>query len=491
LDDVRVRFAPSPTGYLHVGGARTALFNYLVARRTEGKFILRIEDTDLERSTDEAIDAILNSLRWLGLEWDEGPGVGGPHGPYFQTQRLDVYRDYAERLLELGRAYYCYCTPEELEQRREEARARGEPPMYDRRCIELSAEQRAQFESEGRPKALRFKAPSDAVVVDDIIHGRIEFEGKSAVDDFVIIKSDGMPTYNYAVVVDDHSMEVTHVVRGDDHLSNTPKQVAIYEALGLEVPKFAHLPMVLGPDKKRLSKRHGPTSVEEYRDKGYLHEAMTNYLALLGWSLDDSTEVFDLQTAAKAFELERVNKNPAVFDEEKLTWMNGVYIRQLDPQEFFDRALPFLRKAKLVGDELGEEEKVRVKSILEAVQDRVKLLSEVVFHTEYFFRDPEEYDETGVKKHLNRDGVAERLDAARKRLARLRSWDRDSIEEAVRGLMSDLEVSGRKMIHPLRVATTGRTFSPGAFLTLELIGKEAVLRRLDKTIEFVHELQSS
>lgn len=488
MSDVRVRFAPSPTGFLHVGGARTALFNYLFAQHHEGAFILRIEDTDLERSTEAAIGAILNSLRWLGLEWDEGPEVGGSMGPYFQTERLELYEEFAERLVEQERAYYCYCTPEELKQRRQKQRERGEVPRYDRRCLDLTQSERKQFEEEGRARALRFRAPTqETVTVTDVVHGQIEFDPREAVDDFVIIKSDGTPTYNYAVVVDDHLMNITHVIRGDDHLSNTPKQVALYEALELECPVFAHLPMVLGPDKKRLSKRHGPTSVQEYRDKGYLPEAMTNYLSLLGWSLDDETEVFDMETAAGVFELEQVNKNPAVFDEEKLKWMNGLYIRELEVDEFYEKGLPFLVEAELVTADPPAEEEQRIKRILAAVQDRVKLLSELPFHTEYFFVEPEEYNEKGVNKHLSKPGRSELIRQARNSLAELETWDRESIEATVRGLMDELDVSGGDMIHPLRIATTGRTFSPGAFLTLELIGQEAVVRRLDRAVKFIEE----
>ena len=319
MNTVRVRFAPSPTGYLHVGGARTALFNWLFARQHGGVFVLRIEDTDLARSTEESTQAILDSLQYLGLDWDEGPKKGGSFGPYFQSERLELYKKYANQLMEMGRAYKCYCTPEELDKKREEQIKRGEGTHYDRHCLHLSEEEKARLEEEGRIPVIRFKSLDEGVTeVDDLIRGLVRFDNVAQVDDFVIMKSDGMPTYNFAVVIDDALMQISHVIRGEDHLSNTPKQIQIYQALGFPVPKFAHIPMILGPDRALLSKRHGATSVMQFKENGYLSPAMVNYLALLGWSYDDSQTIFPIPELVEKFSLDKVSKNPAVFDIQKL-----------------------------------------------------------------------------------------------------------------------------------------------------------------------------
>ncbi|MFY9204018.1 MAG: glutamate--tRNA ligase, partial [Limnochordia bacterium] len=340
MNQVRVRFAPSPTGYLHVGGARTALFNYLYAKHHHGVFVLRIEDTDLARSTEASTRAILDSMAYLGLDWDEGPEKGGDYGPYFQSQRLELYKEYAEKLLSMGRAYECYCTPEELDQIRQEAAAQGRDPKYDGRCRNLTDTQRREFVRQGRKPVIRFKADFEGTtLVDDLIRGQVIFDNNQ-LDDFVIIKSDGMPTYNFAVVIDDALMRITHVIRGEDHLSNTPKQIQIYQALGFAVPQFAHIPMILGPDRTRLSKRHGATSVGQFQEEGYLAEAMVNYLALLGWAYDDSQTIFSKTELIEKFSLSKVSKNPAVFDLAKLQWMNGVYIRELSLDELYQRTLP-------------------------------------------------------------------------------------------------------------------------------------------------------
>ncbi|HHY09450.1 MAG TPA: glutamate--tRNA ligase, partial [Firmicutes bacterium] len=345
MNTVRVRFAPSPTGYLHVGGARTALFNWLFARHHSGVFVLRIEDTDLARSSEEATQVILDALEYLGLDWDEGPKVGGDYGPYHQSERLDIYRKYAQKLLAAGRAYECFCTPEELEAKRKELIAKNKASHYDRRCLHLSAEEKEALRSKGIKPAIRFRAVSEGETeVADLIRGKVVFEN-TQIDDFVIYKSDGTPTYNFAVVVDDALMKISHVIRGEDHLSNTPKQIQIYDALGLPLPKFAHIPMILGPDKALLSKRHGATSVMEFSKEGYLPQAMVNYLSLLGWGYDDSQTMFSVPDLIEKFSLERVSKNPAVFDLQKLEWMNGVYIRELSLEELYKKALPFWQKA--------------------------------------------------------------------------------------------------------------------------------------------------
>ncbi|HHW15332.1 MAG TPA: glutamate--tRNA ligase, partial [Firmicutes bacterium] len=398
---VRVRFAPSPTGYLHVGGARTALFNWLFARHYGGTFVLRIEDTDRERSTEESVQAILDGLTWLGLDWDEGPGVGGPYGPYFQTQRLESYHAYAEKLVKMGRAYKCYCTPEELEQRRKEALAHGQAPKYDRTCCQLTEAERQRLEAEGRRPVIRFRALDEGeTVLDDLIRGRIVFDN-STLDDFVIIKSDGLPTYNFAAVIDDAAMEMTHIIRGDDHISNTPRQIQVYEALGLPLPKFAHVPMILGSDKTRLSKRHGATAIGQYREAGYLPETMVNYLALLGWSLNATETVFSREELIKHFTLERCSKNPAVFDPKKLEWLNGVYIRQSSLERLAELLLPDLLKAGLLTEAEAADPARRayVRKVIALQQTRLRLLTEFVPTSAYFFRDPEAYEEAALE-HL-------------------------------------------------------------------------------------------
>src|SRR6187549_3270802 len=350
----RVRFAPSPTGYLHVGGARTALFNWLYARRHNGVFVLRIEDTDVERSSQDMVTGILDGLRWLGLTWDEGPDVGGPHAPYFQSERLDSYRTAADRLLSEGHAYYCYCTPERLRDERERAEARGEAWQYDRRCLGLSADRIRELDATGAPKAIRFKVPSSGAAFDDAVHGRIAFDGAS-IEDFVILRSDQYPTYHLSVVVDDTDMGITDVIRGDDHISNTPKHVLLFQALGASVPRFAHVPLILGADKKRLSKRHGATSVMEYQRQGYLAAAVVNFLALLGWSPGDDRELMGTQELVDIFTLEGISGGNAVFNVEKLDWFGLQHLMRLAPDELAVRLEPVLSAAGLwSNDYLGK-----------------------------------------------------------------------------------------------------------------------------------------
>src|SRR4051812_22626610 len=346
---VRVRFAPSPTGYLHVGGARTALFNWLFARRHGGVFVLRIEDTDVERSSQDMVEGILDGLRWLGLEWDEGPKIDGPFAPYFQSQRLDTYRRTADRLVSEGRAYYCYCTPDELKARREAAEASSGGWKYDRLCCRLSADDIAARQRSGAPRAVRFKVPEGAIKVDDLVHGPIEFDS-AHIEDFVILRSDGHPTYHLSVVSDDVEMKITHVVRGDDHISNTPKQVQLYRALGADVPEFAHVPLILGADKKRLSKRHGATSVIEYKHQGYLPAAMVNFLSLLGWSPGDDRELMSTGEMIESFTLEGISGGNAVFNTEKLDWMNGQYIGHMTSDALAAEVRPLFAVSGLASD---------------------------------------------------------------------------------------------------------------------------------------------
>lgn len=487
MSKVRVRFAPSPTGFLHVGGARTALYNWLFARKHGGSFVLRIEDTDLARSTDESVQGILEGMRFLGLDWDEGPGVGGSFGPYFQTERIDLYEEYAQKLVEKGRAYECFCTPEELDEQRRIQREQKLDMHYDGRCLRLTEAEKEAYRAEGRKPVLRFLSVKEGELeFPDIVRGSVKFPN-SQVDDFVIMKSDGVPTYNFAVVIDDALMEITHVIRGEDHIPNTPKQIQLYEALGFEVPRFAHIPMILGSDKTRLSKRHGATSVTQFAEEGYLPDAMVNYLALLGWGYDDSQTLFSREELIEKFSLERVSKNAAVFDFQKLQWMNGVYIRELSLDEFYKRALPYLQQAGLVPEEMTADVEEKARKVLSEMQSRVKLVSEVVEMSRYFFTDDFAYDEKAVAKFLLKDQAADILSFLRSKFAEVDSLAEASLAPAFEAAMAEFDLKLGKVIPPLRVALTGTNVSPGIYEVLEILGKETVLRRIDRALALIAE----
>ncbi|HWW88484.1 MAG TPA: glutamate--tRNA ligase [Vicinamibacterales bacterium] len=480
----RVRFAPSPTGYLHLGGARTALFNWLFARRFGGTFVLRIEDTDVERSSADMVDGILDGLRWLGLDWDEGPLIGGAHGPYFQSQRLERYRAFAERLVAEGRAYYCYCKPEELKAKREAAQVDAERASsaaftwkYDRACARLGAEQIAERERARVPRAIRFRVPEDAAGFVDLVHGPIVFEGGN-IEDFVILRSDGHPTYHLSVVSDDLDMSITHVVRGDDHISNTPKQVMLYRAVGVEPPAFAHVPLILGPDKKNLSKRHGATSVMEYARRGYLPEAMVNFLALLGWSPGTDRELFRSQELIDAFALEGINRSAAVFNADKLDWFNQQHIARLAPDEMARRVRPVLESAGLWNPEYLGDRHAWFFAVLELLKPRMKRLDDVVPQGRFFFSDDLLYDHVAVDKHLRAAGMEANLALVDRVLAELPTYDPASIEGAVRTLAERQGVKAASLIHAVRVAVTGQAVSPGLFEVLSLVGRDRVHVRL-------------
>jgi glutamyl-tRNA synthetase len=480
---VRVRFAPSPTGHLHVGGARTAIYNWAFARRMSGTFILRIDDTDPERSTDENVQAILRGMRWLGLSWDEGPDTGGAHGPYFQTQRMDTYADALESLKTSGNAYPCFCTAEDLEARRQDSRTAGGFAGYDRRCRSLTREEAAARIAAGAPHVWRLAVPLDReeVAFDDAIRGPLSFP-QSALDDFVLVRTDGTPTYNYASVVDDALMEITHIIRGDDHLSNTPRQILVFEALGHEVPTFAHLPMIWGADGKRLSKRHGATSVEAFRDEGYLPEALLNYLALLGWSLDGETTIVSAETLASSFSLDRVSGNPAIFDVEKLDWMNGVYIRELTPAQFADRMAPWLIDAGLVTAESLESRRAWLETLAPLVSERVKRMDEVVPMAGFLFTDDVTIEPAVAFKAFSPAGAREALVRAGETLAGLADFTAAPIEEALRALPEPLGIKAKIIFQAIRVAVTGSTVSPPLFESLELLGRERTLARLEAAL---------
>lgn len=483
---VRVRFAPSPTGRLHVGGARTAIYNWAFARANGGTFVLRIDDTDPERSTEENTHVILRAMRWLGLDWDEGPEVGGEFGPYAQAERGDLYRAAAQKLLDEGRAYPCFCSAEKLAADREAAKERKDSFQgYQRTCRDLDpAEARRRMEA-GEPYTLRIKVPSDRgdVVITDAVHGEVRFDARE-LDDFVIQRSDGTPTYNFATVVDDAAMGITHVIRGDDHLSNTPRQVIVYEALGATVPTFAHISMILGADGKKLSKRHGATSVEEYRDEGYLSDAFVNYLALLGWSLDGETTIVPRDVLAERFSLDHVSKNPATFDPAKLDWINASYINAMSDAEFADEImLPELHEAGLV--ESGfEADEAWVDALAAIVRPRTKKLGDVMGIAAPIFATAKTltYEETSVAKGLGREGMGEVLDAARESLAAVDddSWTPENIDAALEALCEKLDMKRRLVFQAVRVGICGNLVSPPLGATMALVGRTDCLARLER-----------
>ena len=479
----RVRFAPSPTGYLHVGGARTALFNWLYARRHNGVFVLRIEDTDVERSSQDMVTGILDGLRWLGLTWDEGPDVGGLHAPYFQSERLDSYRTAADRLLSEGHAYYCYCTPERLRDERERAEARGEAWQYDRTCLGLSADRMRELDAAGTQRALRFNVPSSGAAFDDAVHGRIAFEGAS-IEDFVILRSDRYPTYHLSVVVDDIDMGITDVIRGDDHISNTPKHVLLFQALGAAVPRFAHVPLILGADKKRLSKRHGATSVMEYQRQGYLAPAMVNFLALLGWSPGDDRELMGTQELVDIFTLEGISGGNAVFNTEKLDWMNGQYIARMPIEELAAAARPFFDDEGLGSHPLVNEPRAFAR-LLELLRPRAKRLTEFAEQARPLLNELVAYEPEAIEKHLSSPDLATHLTALVAALDAATAFDEAQVEAAVRGTAAARGLKAGALIHATRVAVTGRTQSPGLFEVLAWLGRDRTRARLLRLLEFL------
>ena len=475
----RVRFAPSPTGYLHVGGARTALFNWLFARRLGGTLVLRIEDTDVERSSPEMVEGILDGMRWLGLDWDEGPKVGGPYAPYFQSERLDRYRAMAARLVAQGSAYYCYCTPEELKAKRQQG-----VEKYDRTCRALTADEIAAREKAGMPRAVRVHVPAGVTRFEDLVHGPIEFDGAN-IEDFVILRSDGHPTYQLSVVSDDVEMKITHVVRGDDHISNTPKQILLYRAIGAEVPQFAHVPLILGPDKKRLSKRHGATSVMEYARQGYLPEAMFNFLAMLGWSPGGNQELYTRDELVRAFALEGISGGNAVFNPEKLDWFNQQHMALLPPIELARRLKPLFGAAGLWKDEYLGDRHAWFFAVIELLKPRVRRLDDFVVHGRFFFTDAIEYEQTALDKHVRVEGMGGHLAALDVAFARLEHFDQTSVESALRATAEARGVKAAVLIHAIRVTVTGKAVSPGLFEVRALLGADEVHRRLTEMVELV------
>ncbi len=467
-DSICVRFAPSPTGYLHVGGARTALFNYLFARNQGGRFLLRIEDTDIERSEEHLTRQILRSLEWLGIQWDGEP--------LLQSTRTERHREICHALVETGHAYPCFCSPEALKAEREESSRGKAEYQYNKKCRALTAEEARSRMKSGEPYAIRLKIPSGETTLEDRIRGKVTVQ-HSEIDDFVILRTSGMPVYQIAVVVDDHDMGITHVIRGDDHLSNTPKQILIYRAMGWPTPVFAHVPMILGRDKKRLSKRHGATSVEEYQANGFLPDTLVNFLALLGWSPGGDKEILSRDEMIRMFSLERIASTPSVFDEIKLEWMNAQYIMAMDGSRLLDAITPILLKSGMGALFIAENREYLIRCV-RLMQPRMKRMTEFAEYGKYFFRDPEGYEEKAVQKHWRKDGAGRRTDQLIQALEKAASWEEHALEEAVKALSEKTGAGLGEILQPARIAVTGSAASPGMFELMGVLGKDTVLRRL-------------
>lgn len=485
-EKVRVRFAPSPTGFLHIGGARTALYNWLQAKKNGGSFLLRIEDTDRTRLVPEALEDITTSLKWLGLEWDEGPIVGGPVGPYFQSERLTLYQRVAKQLVEEGKAYYCFCTAERLQELRKAQEQGRAAPGYDRCCRSLTKDQIQEAFAAGKTPVIRFKMPVQGEIkVFDALRGELHFD-LSTLDDFVLLKSDGFPTYHLANIIDDHFMEISHVMRGDEWIVSTPKHVLLYQALGWEPPVFIHLPVFLAPDGKgKLSKRHGATSVKDYKEKGYLPEALVNFLLLLGWHPGDDREFFTLKEAAEAFSIDRINTSPVSLSLEKLDWFNGMYIRKLAPRELAERCLPFLQREGLLPTPCPPERYEYLVRLIPLVQERINLLTEAGAALHYFLADkidPPTADVLVAKKSTPETTVTA-LKGALAALKGVEDFSESVLEETLRALADSLEIKAGQVFMPIRVAVSGSTATPGLFEVLAALGKARVLERIAQAIK--------
>ncbi len=484
FSEVRVRMAPSPTGFFHVGSARTALYNWLFTQHNKGKFILRIEDTDVERSSEDMIKVVLEGMAWLGMDQYEGP--------YYQSKRMDIYKKHIEKLIKEGKAYYCYCDPQDLKKERQAAYEKKEDWKYDRRCLNLSKAERAEKEKSNTPKAVRFLVPDHGVTYKDIVYGEISRDSKD-IEDFIIQRANGTPMYNLACVVDDYEMGITHVIRGADHITNTPKQILLYEALNLQKPEFAHLPLILGKDKSKLSKRHGAVSLQEYQEKGFLPDALVNYLALLGWSPGDDQEIFmrrgildmgtvDTSKLAAQFTLECISKSNAVFDTTKLEWMNQQYIMQLHHPKFRELLKPFIIKSGLMTAQEIEHKTAWLTGVCHLMQPRLKTLSDIDKNGRFFFKDDFEYDKDALNKHFNKKS----LDIVKKFLVELQNienFNAQKIELTLRGFVDEYKIKARDLIHPLRAFITGSSGGPPLFETLELIGKEKCVSRIEKILK--------
>jgi len=476
MSAVRVRIAPSPSGFLHVGTARTAVYNFLFARHQGGKFILRIEDTDTARSSEEMVEVILDGLKWLGTDWDEGP--------IFQSRRFDLYREWGKKLAESGHSYWCFCTPEELEERRLAAISQKIAWKYDRKCLKLPPEEVESRKKAGQPAALRLKVPKGKTSFKDLVGGELERENAD-IEDMVSLRSDGRPTYNFAAVVDDYDMKISHVIRGNDHISNTFKQILLYRALGLPTPQFAHLPLILGADKKKVSKRQGAVAVTDYRDTGFLPETMLNFLALLGWSPGDGREIMSREELIRAFSLERVGAANPVFDLQKLEWMNGEYIRRLPDEELLARAFPFLEKASLAKPEEKTSKRDYFLRVLPLLKERCRLLSDFAEMGNYFFKEEFDYDPKGAEKQFADHQTALRLEKVAAAWKAVEPFSKALTEEALRLLAEKEGEKAAAFIHPIRLAITGKTMGPALFDLVEVLGRKRVLARLSRAVEYL------
>lgn len=490
--EVRVRYAPSPTGLQHIGGVRTALFNYFFARSMGGKFILRVEDTDRERYTDESLEDLYSTLDWLGIKWDEGPIVGGPYGPYVQSERFDIYKEYAERLVKEGKAYYCYCSPERLEKLREEqVSKKSEYQGYDRHCANLTEEERKELEAQGIKPVIRFKVPTTGTTVfHDVIMGDIARKNKDISPDPIILKSDGFPTYHLANVIDDHMMGITHIMRAQEWIPSGPLHVLLYQAFGWEPPIYCHLPMVMGKDGQKLSKRHGSTSLRDFRAKGYLPEAIINYVSLVGWSLDDKTEFFSKEDLEKCFKMENIHKAPGVFDYKKLDWFNGQYIREKSNEELASLCLPYLQSEGFISQNPTSEEKSYVLSLMPSVKERMKTLSDVVPLTRYLFKDEPVFDKSlYIAKGSDDKQTLEALKRGSEILLNgLESKkDEKEIEEELCALSVELQIKVNGVFQPIRVAITNSTVSLPLFDSIRLLGLDETKRRILRAVKFLEE----
>lgn len=482
MEKIRVRFAPSPTGPLHIGGARSALFNYLLARQTGGTFVVRIEDTDLERSNSASEDNIFQSLAWLGMDMDESVTVGGSYGPYRQTERLAIYQEYTQILLDKGLAYYCFCSEEEITAQREASMVKGEAPQYNGQCRQLTETQRQSLLAEGKKPVVRFKVPrGEKIMIDDAVRGMVTFES-DGVGDFVIVKSDGIPTYNFAVVVDDYLMKISHVVRAEEHLSNTPRQVLIYQAFGWATPQFAHISLILGEDRKKMSKRHGATSVVQYEEMGYLPEAVFNFLALLGWSPGGEDEIMNKEEIISKFSLDGVAKNPAVFDMEKLKWLNGNYIRKSPLERIVDLSIPYLQTTGYLGASVSSAEKQWVTLVVQAVQEKIQTINDIGDFIHLFKGDTVVVENEETQAVLDDEDVPVVMAVFRAKLAALEDWQPEVIKGIFKEISKETGLKGKKVFMPIRVAVTGQMHGPDLHYIIPALGKETVAKRLAQTV---------
>ncbi len=490
MSEMRLRFPPSPTGKIHIGNMRTALFNWIWAKKNNGELVLRIEDTDQKRSTKEFEDIIIKELDWLGLDVDEGAGVGGENGPYRQSERIDIYRKYADKLLKEDKAYKCYCSEEELDQMREEALANDKMPKYNGHCRNLSKEEEQKYIDEGREPVIRFKLPEENkdIIVKDDIRGDVTFNS-SVLDDFIIFKSDGMPTYNFAVVIDDALMKITEVIRGEDHLSNTPKQILIYEALGFEVPRFAHLPLILDSNRAKLKKRSKDDDVYigEYREKGYLPEALFNFLTFLGWAPPEDKEILTKEEIIENFELKDINKSAAVFDIDKLNWVNGKYIRESDLDYIVELSIPYLKEAGFVDDEFVENNHEWLKKVIEVARTGVDYLAQIPEEAELFFEELEFENKEEAIEEFKEEGVELVFETLEKKLKELKEFTPENINKIFSELIKELPVGGRTVYHPTRLALTGLNSGPEMKNVIYILGIEETINRLDNAIAMTKE----